>query len=449
MAITMLLFSIAGAWADDYDPQNPPDPNAYFKLTVSVSPSEAGYISGGGRFKEGQQVWLSTSPRANYDFLYWICEGVQISNEQSFYYTMPAKSVNIEAVFAFNPVNPADPTTGDRYRLYLENNMEGSCTFNLTSGAKQTAGQSIFIIAQNISQGFKFLGWYLNNELVSETPSFYYTMPYQDVTLSARFTYDPDSPVDPISSQTDIDNKDYILGDANGDGEVNVTDIVEIVNAIMNRPSERFVRAAADMNGDGEIDVADIVKVVSIIMSSNSNASRRAAVAEMVDNDQLEMTSNENQTLSLNLQNEGSYVASQFDIVLSAAQTLESIQLNSKRMENHQLTYAKIGDNRYKVVIYSFDNAIYKGHSGKLLDIKVAGSGDVSVEDILFITAGQIETNFPPLCGGTTGISVTMKQTEKLDVYSIDGRMIGKQMQNLNGLEKGIYIVNGQKYIVK
>ena len=241
----------------------------------------------------------------------------------------------------------------------------------------------------------------------------------------------------------------FIKGDANGDSEVNVSDIVEIVNYIMNKPSNKFIFSVADMDDDGKVDVTDIVKEVSLIMSSGSNAPKRASVAEMVDNDQLEMTSNDNKTLSLNLQNEGSYVASQFDIVLSAAQTLESIQLNSKRMENHQLTYAKIGDNRYKVVIYSFDNAIYKGHSGKLLDIKVAGSGDVSVEDILFITAGQIETNFPPLYGGTTGISVTMKQTEKLDVYSIDGRMIGKQMQNLNGLEKGIYIVNGQKYIGK
>jgi hypothetical protein len=267
--------------------------------------------------------------------------------------------------------------------------------------------------------------------------------------LSARFTYDPDSPVDPISSQTDIDNKDYILGDANGDGEINVTDIVEIVNAIMNRPSERFVRAAADMNGDGEIDVADIVKVVSIIMSSNSNASRRAAVAEMVDNDQLEMTSSDNQTLSINLQNEGNYVASQFDVVLSAGQTLENIQLNNKRMENHQMIYAKTADNRYKVVIYSLNNATYNGHSGELLNIKVAGSGEVSVEDILFITAGQMEKWFSPLRRGTTGISATMKQAERIDIFSTDGRLIRKQAESTDGLKKGLYIINGKKQIVK
>ena len=240
-----------------------------------------------------------------------------------------------------------------------------------------------------------------------------------------------------------------IKGDANGDGEVNVSDIVEIVNYIMNKPSDKFVFAAADVNEDGEVNVTDIVKVVSIIMSSSNNAPKRAAVAEMVDNDQLEMTSKDSQTLSLNLQNEGNYVASQFDVVLSAGQTLEGIQLNSKRMENHQMTYTKTGDNRYKVVIYSLNNAAYKGQSGELLNIKVAGSGDVSVEDILFVTAGQMEKNFPPLRRGTTGISVTTKQAETMDIYSIDGRLISKQAKSTDGLEKGLYIINGKKQIVR
>lgn len=240
-----------------------------------------------------------------------------------------------------------------------------------------------------------------------------------------------------------------IKGDANGDGEVNVSDIVEIVNYIMNKPSDKFVFAAADLNGDGEVNVTDIVKVVSIIMSSSNNAPKRAAVAEMVDNDQLKMTSKDSKTLSLNLQNEGSYVASQFDIVLSAGQTLEGIQLNSKRMENHQMTYTKTDDNRYKVVIYSLNNAAYKGQSGELLNIKVAGSGDVSVEDILFVTAGQMEKRFLPLHRGTTGISVTTNEAETMDIYSIDGRLIRKQAKSTDGLEKGLYIINGKKQIIR
>ena len=61
-----------------------------------------------------------------------------------------------------------------------------------------------------------------------------------------------------------------IPGDVNGDGVVNVTDIVATVNYIMEKPSDGFNKEAADLNGDGEINVTDIVKMVSIIMSGEN-----------------------------------------------------------------------------------------------------------------------------------------------------------------------------------
>ena len=63
-----------------------------------------------------------------------------------------------------------------------------------------------------------------------------------------------------------------IAGDANGDGKVNVSDIVEIVNCILGNPSDKFNRTAADVNGDGQVNVTDIVNVVNIILSSNARS---------------------------------------------------------------------------------------------------------------------------------------------------------------------------------
>ena len=63
---------------------------------------------------------------------------------------------------------------------------------------------------------------------------------------------------------------DHVLGDANGDGILNVTDIVATVNYIMEKPSDDFNKKAADLNGDGDVNVTDIVKMVSIIMSGNN-----------------------------------------------------------------------------------------------------------------------------------------------------------------------------------
>ena len=236
-------------------------------------------------------------------------------------------------------------------------------------------------------------------------------------------------------------------GDANGDGEINVSDIVEIVNYIMGKPSAKFVEAAADMNGDGEVNVTDIVKVVSIIMSTN-NARQRASVVESTDNDRLTLTENENHALSLCLNNESGYVASQFDIHLSVGQTLESIMLNSIRSKDHVLTYTKTNDNTYRVVVYSLNNQSYTDNNGELLSIHVSGTGSVDIDNILFVTSGQNEKRFASLHSYTTGINA-VNEIETMDVYSIDGRLVRKQVNNTNDLKKGVYIVNGKKQVVR
>ena len=60
-----------------------------------------------------------------------------------------------------------------------------------------------------------------------------------------------------------------IKGDANGDGVVDATDIVELVKYMMGSPSETFNESTADINGDGVINAADIVGIVNVIMGAN------------------------------------------------------------------------------------------------------------------------------------------------------------------------------------
>ena len=58
-----------------------------------------------------------------------------------------------------------------------------------------------------------------------------------------------------------------IQGDANGDGVVNIADVVEMVNAMNLKPSTRFNLLNADVNGDKKITQEDIDKVVNIILN--------------------------------------------------------------------------------------------------------------------------------------------------------------------------------------
>lgn len=59
-----------------------------------------------------------------------------------------------------------------------------------------------------------------------------------------------------------------LKGDCNGDGTVNEADVAEIENYIMGKPSDKFIKSAADMNYDGVINAADIVEVVKIIKAN-------------------------------------------------------------------------------------------------------------------------------------------------------------------------------------
>ncbi|MBQ3960831.1 MAG: hypothetical protein II683_03475, partial [Muribaculaceae bacterium] len=56
-----------------------------------------------------------------------------------------------------------------------------------------------------------------------------------------------------------------IIGDVNGDGEVDVRDITALIDVIMNSVTDN---PRADVNADGEIDVRDITALIDIIMNN-------------------------------------------------------------------------------------------------------------------------------------------------------------------------------------
>ena len=60
----------------------------------------------------------------------------------------------------------------------------------------------------------------------------------------------------------------FYKGDANGDNKVNVSDIVEVVNAINGKPSANYNADNADLNRDGNVNETDIEGIYNIIMNN-------------------------------------------------------------------------------------------------------------------------------------------------------------------------------------
>ena len=61
--------------------------------------------------------------------------------------------------------------------------------------------------------------------------------------------------------------EDYVVGDANGDGQVLVGDVTALLNYIVGRPISNFQEKAADVNGDGVILVGDVTGLLNIIVN--------------------------------------------------------------------------------------------------------------------------------------------------------------------------------------
>ena len=86
---------------------------------------------------------------------------------------------------------------------------------------------------------------------------------------------------------------DCVAGDANGDGSVNVSDIVLLVGAILNNSGSTEGVECGDMpspvdgNSDGTINVSDIVSIINIILNPMTSASEateaRINIGEIVE----------------------------------------------------------------------------------------------------------------------------------------------------------------------
>lgn len=98
-----------------------------------------------------------------------------------------------------------------------------------------------------------------------------------DITISnINLTRADEVKITPASVTCTLTISNSIPGDANGDGDIDVTDIVTIANYILGRASGTVDLASADVNGDGDIDVTDIVAVANIILHSNGQGAANA-----------------------------------------------------------------------------------------------------------------------------------------------------------------------------
>lgn len=178
-------------------PSEPSEPNTtlYYKLTVQGS--QGCSVSGGGRYLYGKSISVSASLETGYTFVNWTNEnGEVVSTSRSFSYIKKDENETLTAHCVFNPSSPNGP--GDPI---LKHWIRAICTDGGTISGNVNdrilEGKS-YTLRATANAGYRFLGWYKGEELYTALSSFSAVMENENVSLEARFEFDPTSPGEPL-----------------------------------------------------------------------------------------------------------------------------------------------------------------------------------------------------------------------------------------------------------
>lgn len=326
------------------------------------------------------------------------------------------------------------------------------------------------------------------------------------VWLSERAHYIKESLVDYASYTVEP----FTYGDLNGDGVIGSTDMEYMLSSLFGAPENGLQDNQADADADGKVSLSDLTWLNLLLEDEReilaARSRYRGAVLWNEDDEECEEVydfdiddmvtlvpqrngvakripidmSSETDALSVevglsetewcatvSLTNTTPYIAYSMDIVLPEAFTLSdgdmAITLSYRTEGAFMMTGRWVSDNVYRVIGYSQDNTAMADAEGPVFSMTLsptsslsAGTYALSVENVLAVTENAMERS---LAGVTAGFEVTEEQVTHVavpllqggcwpaDIYDVHGRLVRKGATSFDGLSKGIYIVNNQKYI--
>lgn len=110
------------------------EPEVTYSITITISPENAGTVTGTGSFVAGTNVVLEATPNQGYLFARWFDSDGVVSEDAQFTFIMPAKNLNLTALFVEETVYLRDSISFQNLGLAAEsywNGSEGSGGFTI------------------------------------------------------------------------------------------------------------------------------------------------------------------------------------------------------------------------------------------------------------------------------------------------------------------------------
>ena len=237
----------------------------------------------------------------------------------------------------------------------------------------------------------------------------------------------------------------YVVGDADGDGNVQVTDYMKVMKYVLgtetvDESTVDFLRA--DANQDKKINNGDLVAVVNKILGIRTVDALEQVLAtnSMESVGEVKMAAVEgvaSKKIAIQLSSTNKYAACQMDVNIPAGVTVTSSSIEG--LQNHSLYSAEQTDGTLRLVVSSLENAVMDTEGNATIYLEVEGNNaeaitvsNVTAADVAGATYNIVDK------GEATGINGVVSNANsgslKQRIYSVGGQM-------MDGVKKGINII--------
>ena len=265
-----------------------------------------------------------------------------------------------------------------------------------------------------------------------------------------------------VEIQEDIE-PDVVRGDANGDGDVTITDVVLAAQvAVGKTPNTLFIEQNADVNEDGNINITDVVIIANIAVGKITMPRKTSAInnddSNQLSASALDIKPGEIKAIEITLDNTIDFCGFQLDVELPEGIELVEVGLTN-RAENHILL---IGGNQTMkhLLAFSLGNDVFNGSAGTLLTLTIKANQDfnssmkTNLSNILFVEpdGNTIQLNDMVISNGQTFVNEVSDANVRIigdrDKIIIDSPVNGKaQVVSTSGVSQWVDIHAGHNEI--
>ena len=253
----------------------------------------------------------------------------------------------------------------------------------------------------------------------------------------------------------------HMFGDVSDNASVDVQDATIVVNYILGERSDNYMYYMADMNNDTKIDVFDLTAIINVILGRTSfqapirtGSSGYESTAYLSSNRSTNIVGEEDiylravyDKICLSIANASRFTSFQLDIEVPDGAELQNVELTGSE-STHFVQKAKIGDNLYRVIALSMSSQPLADVNDEFVSFQItnAANAEISVSNVMFVTPKGEAHYFNGASIKTPTIINEITTDNDEVIFDLSGRRINKKPIDL---ERGVYIINKNKVVIK